>query len=91
MPSNEKIKEIKEPYIKTNIIVPSNYIGSVMELCQEKRGTYINMDYINETRVNIHYEMPLSEVVYDFFDKLKSFTKGYASFDYEVIWLKWIF
>ena len=88
MPSNEKIKEIKEPYIKTNIIVPSNYIGSVMELCQEKRGTYINMDYINETRVNIHYEMPLSEVVYDFFDKLKSFTKGYASFDYEVIGYK---
>ncbi len=88
MPSNEKIKEIKEPYIKTNIIVPSNYIGQVMELCQEKRGTYINMDYINETRVNIHYEMPLSEVVYDFFDKLKSFTKGYASFDYEVIGYK---
>lgn len=88
MPDRSKIKEIREPYIKTNIFVPSDYIGSVMELCQEKRGTYINMDYINSTRVNIHYELPLSEVVYDFFDKLKSFTKGYASFDYEVIGYK---
>ena len=59
-----------------------------MELCQNKRGTYINMDYINKTRVNIHYEIPLSEVVYDFFDKLKSFTSGYASFDYELIGYK---
>ena len=83
-----KIKEIKEPYIKTNIFVPTDYIGSVMELCQNKRGTYINMDYINKTRVNIHYEIPLSEVVYDFFDKLKSFTSGYASFDYELIGYK---
>lgn len=88
MPDSSKIKEIKEPYIKTNIFVPSEYIGSVMELCQDKRGTYIDMDYINSTRVNIHYEIPLSEVVYDFFDKLKSFTKGYASFDYEVIGYK---
>lgn len=88
MPERQKIKEIREPYIKTNIFVPSEFIGPVMELCQEKRGTYINMDYINSTRVNIHYEIPLSEVVYDFFDKLKSFTKGYASFDYEVIGYK---
>lgn len=88
MPDRTKIKEIKEPYIKTNIFVPSEYIGSVMELCQDKRGEYINMDYITKTRVNIHYEMPLSEVVYDFFDKLKSFTKGYASFDYELIGYK---
>lgn len=88
MPDKAKIKEIREPYIKTNIFVPSEYIGPVMELCQDKRGTYINMDYINETRVNIHYEIPLSEVVYDFFDRLKSFTKGYASFDYEVIGYK---
>ncbi len=88
MPSKEKIKEIKEPYIKTNIIVPSGYVGSVMQLCQDKRGTYINMDYIASDRVNIHYDIPLSEVVYDFFDKLKSFTKGYASFDYEVIGYK---
>lgn len=88
MPDRAKIKEVREPYIKTNIFVPSGFIGSVMELCQEKRGSYINMDYINSTRVNIHYEIPLSEVVYDFFDKLKSFTKGYASFDYEVIGYK---
>jgi GTP-binding protein LepA len=88
MPDRTKIKEIKEPYIKTNIFVPSEYIGSVMELCQDKRGEYINMDYITKTRVNMHYEMPLSEVVYDFFDKLKSFAKGYASFDYELIGYK---
>lgn len=88
MPDRQKIKEIREPYIKTNIFVPSEFVGPVMELCQEKRGTYINMDYINATRVNIHYEIPLSEVVYDFFDKLKSFTKGYASFDYEIIGYK---
>ncbi len=88
MPDRTKIKEIKEPYIKTNIFVPSEYIGYVMELCQDKRGEYINMDYITKTRVNMHYEMPLSEVVYDFFDKLKSFTKGYASFDYELIGYK---
>ncbi len=88
MPDRQKIKEIREPYIKTNIFVPSEFIGSVMELCQDKRGTYIDMDYINSTRVNVHYEIPLSEVVYDFFDKLKSFTKGYASFDYEIIGYK---
>lgn len=88
MPDRTKISSISEPYIKTNIFVPTEYIGSVMELCQNKRGNYINMDYINKTRVNIHYEMPLSEVVYDFFDKLKSYTKGYASFDYEVIGYK---
>ena len=88
MPDRTKIKEIKEPYIKTNIFVPSEYIGSVMELCQDKRGEYINMEKKKKTRVNMHYEMPLSEVVYDFFDKLKSFTKGYASFDYELIGYK---
>ena len=88
MPDRAKISTVKEPFIKTNIFVPEEYIGSVMELCQNKRGTYINMEYINTTRVNLHYELPLSEVVYDFFDKLKSFTKGYASFDYEVIGYK---
>ena len=88
MPDRVKIKEIREPFIKTNIFVPTDYIGSVMELCQNKRGTYINMDYINKDRVNIHYELPLSEVVYDFFDNLKSYTKGYASFDYELIGYK---
>ncbi len=85
MPEKQKIQEIKEPYIRTNIFVPSQYIGPVMELCQTKRGTYVSMEYIDETRVNIHYEIPLSEIVYDFFDKLKSSTKGYASFDYEPI------
>ena len=88
LPDRVKIKCIKEPYIKTNIFVPSEYIGSIMELCQNKRGTYINMEYIDDIRVNIHYEIPLAEIVYDFFDKLKSYTKGYASFDYELIGYK---
>lgn len=84
LPERARIKEINEPYIKTNIFVPSDYIGPIMELCQDKRGNYIGMEYIDPTRVNIHYEIPLAEVVYDFFDKLKSMTKGYASFDYEL-------
>ena len=88
MPERQKISQIKEPYIKTNIFVPSNYIGAIMELCQNKRGNYISMEYLDTTRVNIHYELPLSEIVYDFFDKLKSYTKGYASFDYEMIGYK---
>ena len=88
MPDKVKILEISEPYIKTNIFVPSEYIGSIMELCQEKRGTYISMEYLDQSRVNIHYDIPLSEIVYDFFDKLKSYTKGYASFDYELIGYK---
>lgn len=88
MPERTYIKEIKEPYIYTNIIVPSEYIGSIMELCQNKRGIYKSLEYIDNTRVNIHYEIPLSEIVYDFFDKLKSCTKGYASFDYEIIGYK---
>ena len=85
MPDKVNIKEIKEPYIKTSIFVPSEYIGAIMELCQDKRGNYIGIDYIDPTRCNIHYEIPLSEIVYDFFDRLKSTTKGYASFDYEII------
>lgn len=88
MPDRVKIKEIKEPYIFTNILVPTDYIGSIMELCQDKRGIYKSIDYLDTTRVNIHYELPLSEIVYDFFDRLKSSTKGYASFDYEVIGYK---
>jgi len=87
-PEKVRISGIKEPYILTNIFVPNEYIGSIMELCQEKRGTYISTEYIDISRVNIHYEIPLSEIVYDFFDKLKSYTKGYASFDYEVIGYK---
>ena len=88
MPERQRIANIKEPYIRTSIFVPSDYIGPIMELCQNKRGNYISMDYIDPTRVNIHYEIPLSEIVYDFFDKLKSYSKGYASFDYELIGYK---
>jgi len=87
-PEKVRISEIREPYIRTNIFVPNEYIGSIMELCQEKRGTYISTEYIDISRVNIHYEIPLSEIVYDFFDKLKSYTKGYASFDYDIIGYK---
>ena len=85
MPERQRIKSIYEPFIKTNIFVPSEYIGAIMKLCQDKRGIYKMVEYIDEKRVNIHYEIPLSEIVYDFFDKLKSTTKGYASFDYEMV------
>ena len=84
MPEKTKINSIKEPYIFTNIIAPAEYIGSIMELCQNKRGIYKSVDYIDATRINVHYEIPLSEIVYDFYDRLKSTTKGYASFDYEL-------
>ena len=85
MPEPTKINKILEPYVNSHIYVPNEYVGSIMELCQNKRGIYKNMSYLDETRVNILYELPLSEIVYDFFDKLKSYTKGYASFDYEFI------
>ncbi len=84
LPDKKKIVSIKEPYIYTNIIAPSEYIGAIMELCQDKRGIYKSVDYIDATRVDVHYEIPLSEIVYDFYDRLKSSTKGYASFDYEL-------
>ena len=84
MPDRAKISAIAEPYIYTNIIAPSQYVGPIMELCQSKRGIYKSIDYIDATRINVHYEIPLSEIVYDFYDKLKSTTKGYASFDYEL-------
>ena len=84
MPEKTKISFIKEPYIYTNIIAPSEYIGAIMELCQNKRGIYKSVDYIDATRIDVHYEIPLSEIVYDFYDRLKSTTKGYASFDYEL-------
>jgi GTP-binding protein LepA len=76
---------MEEPIVDATIMVPSEYLGSVMELCQERRGTYINMDYIEETRVSLHYELPLNEIIYDFFDALKSKTKGYGSLDYEFV------
>ena len=85
MPKKETIKKTLEPFVKTSIFTPSEYIGPIMELCQDKRGTFLNIDYLDKERVTINYEIPLSEIVYDFFDKLKSYTKGYASFDYEVI------
>lgn len=88
LPDRQRIEHIEEPYIRTNIFAPSSYIGSIMELCQNKRGNYISIEYLDATRVDIHYEIPLSEIVYDFFDKLKSTTKGYASFDYELIGYK---
>ena len=84
MPDKVKIKKTLEPYVKISIFSPKEYIGPIMELCQNKRGGFLNMDYLDEKRVTINYEMPLAEIVYDFFDKLKSYTKGYASFDYEV-------
>ena len=85
MPEATKISKILEPYVKANIYVPSEFVGSIIELCQNKRGIYKTMDYIDESRVCITYHLPLSEIVYDFFDKLKSYTKGYASFDYDLI------
>ncbi|MFX3674437.1 MAG: translation elongation factor 4 [Paenisporosarcina sp.] len=88
MPDPQKIDRIEEPYVKATIMVPNDFVGVVMELCQKKRGNFMTMDYIDKTRVSIIYEVPLSEVVYDFFDQLKSGTKGYASFDYELIGYK---
>ena len=88
MPAKERISKTKEPYVKCSIFTPSSYIGPLMELCQDKRGTFISMDYLDEERVTIIYELPLSEIVYDFFDRLKSVTKGYASFDYDIIGYK---
>lgn len=85
MPDPQKIDHIEEPYVKSTVMVPNEYVGAVMELCQKKRGNFVNMDYLDDIRVNIIYEIPLSEVVFDFFDQLKSQTKGYASFDYELI------
>lgn len=84
MPDKTYIRSVEEPYIYTNILVPSEFVGAIMNLCQDKRGIFDNTEYIDSSRVNIHYYLPLSEIVYDFFDKLKSTTKGYASFDYEL-------
>ncbi|MFS8631254.1 MAG: elongation factor 4, partial [Bacillales bacterium] len=85
MPERQEIEEILEPYVKASIMVPHEFVGAVMELCQRKRGQYIDMQYLDDIRVNITYELPLSEIVFDFFDQLKSNTKGYASLDYEFI------
>ena len=85
MPKNQVVRKIEEPFVLATIITPSDYVGNVMELCQYKRGTFKDMKYISASRVEIFYELPLSEIIYDFFNRLKSNTKGYASFDYEVI------
>lgn len=84
MPEPNYIKYIEEPYVTSTIMLPNEYVGGVMEICQNKRGIFKNMEYLDQTRVTLTYEMPLSEIVFDFFDKLKSNTKGYASFDYEL-------
>ena len=83
LPDSSKINRIEEPYVKANIMTPKEYVGPIMELCQEKRGIYLDLQYFDDTRMILVYELPLSEIVYNFFDKLKSCTKGYASFDYE--------
>lgn len=88
LPDIQAIDHIEEPYVKAQIMSPSAYIGPIMELCQKKRGNYIDMQYIDQTRMNVVYEIPLSEIIFDFFDKLKSYSKGYASFDYELIGYK---
>ncbi len=85
MPDPQKIESVEEPYVKATLMAPNEFVGAIMELCQAKRGNFIDMQYADENRVTIIYELPLSEIVYDFFDQLKSNTKGYASFDYELI------
>lgn len=84
-PDQGRIAAAQEPYIKASIITPATYLGSIMSLCTEKRGIQTNMQYLDEKRVEITYEMPLAEVLFDFYDRLKSYSRGYASFDYEVI------
>lgn len=84
MPPANKIAKIEEPYVKASIMVPSEFVGAVMELCQDRRGTFNNMDYLSRNRVLLTYSLPLSEIIFDFFDQLKSRTKGYASLDYEL-------
>ena len=84
LPDVQYIERIEEPYVKATIMTPSEFIGPVMELCKKKRGIFIELKYIEETRAILYYDIPLLEIVYDFFDKLKSYTKGYASFDYEL-------
>src|SRR5699024_9171050 len=85
MPDAQEIEEVYEPFVRAVVMVPNDYVGPVMELCQRKRGQFIDMQYLDDIRVNVIYELPLSEIVFDFFDQLKSHTKGYASFDYEFI------
>ncbi len=85
LPQQTAIAWIEEPIVKADIMIPNEYVGSIMEICQERRGKMLNMEYVTKTRVQLHYEMPLNEVIYDFFDALKSKTRGYGSLDYEFI------
>lgn len=85
MPDATTIESVEEPYVKASIMVPNDYVGAVMDIAQKKRGTFVTMDYLDDFRVNVVYEMPLAEIIFDFFDRLKSSTKGYASLDYELI------
>ena len=84
LPSAGEYKEVQEPFVKAEVMVPNDFVGPVMELCQRKRGEFVTMDYLDKYRVNVIYNMPLAEIIYDFFDDLKSSTKGYASLDYEI-------
>ncbi|WP_245705200.1 translation elongation factor 4 [Alteribacillus persepolensis] len=88
MPNPQKVASVEEPFVKATVMVPNDFVGAIMELCQKKRGEFVDMQYMDENRVNIVYNLPLTEIVYDFFDQLKSNTKGYASFDYEFIGYK---
>ena len=83
LPDVSEIDYMEEPIVRASILLPKEYVGSIMELCQDRRGTYIDMEYLDETRVQLNYFLPLNEIIYDFFDALKSRTRGYASFDYE--------
>ncbi len=84
LPNPSEIASMEEPFVSASIMTPTDYVGNIMELCQERRGVFIDMKYLDESRVTIHYDMPLNEIIYDFFDDLKSRTKGYASLDYEL-------
>ena len=84
MPAVSEIEYMKEPIVSASIMTPKDYVGTIMELCQNRRGQFVNMEYMDETRVNIHYNLPLNEVIYDFFDALKSRTRGFASLDYDL-------
>jgi GTP-binding protein LepA len=88
MPDRARIAEIREPYIRATILCPKEHVGAVMELCQERRGTHVDMGFLSQERVQLHYDLPLAEIVLDFFDQLKSRTKGYASLDYELLGLR---
>ena len=85
LPDPSEIEYMEEPMVKAEIMVTSEYIGTIMDLCQERRGIYQGMEYIEETRAVLHYHLPLNEIIYDFFDALKSRSRGYASFDYEML------